>query len=322
MRVLISGMGSELGVRLANLIAASPGVEAVRGLDRDPPRRRFGEVDFHLVEPCDGRRIVPIVRDFDPNVVVHLGVYEPNARAGARLAAELNEVGTLHVLGAAAECPSLSRIVVRSGIEVYGRRRGAATRPDESVPTDPTSPFGRQLVRVEELAIDAGRVAGAVVTAVRLAPVTGAAMASPLGRYLRLPVVAVGALADPPFALVHQTDAADALLAATAGGPDGPVNVVGSGAVTPIQAVRLGGRIPVPLLGPGWSVARLTAEVLGAPLPAHVRELLVRGRVADGSSAASLLGTEPSWSTEHVIRDLYEWASVVHVEPGHDLTEV
>ena len=147
-------------------------------------------------------------------------------------------------------------------------------------------------------------------------------MASPLGRYLRLPVVAVGAFADPPFSLVHQTDAADALVAAVAGGPDGPVNVVGPGAVTPVQAVRLGGRVPLPLLGPAWAFARLGAEVLGAPLPEHVRELLVRGRVADGSSAGGLLGIEPRWTTEHVIRDLYDWASVIHVEPGHDLTEV
>jgi UDP-glucose 4-epimerase len=320
MRVLISGMGGELGVRLANLVAGSPGVEAVCGLDLDPPRRRFGDVDFHLVDPRDRRRVVPIVREFDPHVVIHLGVYEPNARAGPRLAAELNELGSLHVLGAAAECPSLSRIVVRSGIEVYGRRRGAATRPDESVTPDPTSPFGRQLVRVEELAVDAGRAAGAMVTTVRLAPVTGAAMASPLGRYLRLPVVAVGALDDPPFALLHQTDAADALVAAAVAGPDGPVNVVGPGAVTPVQAVRLGGRVPLPLLGPSWQLAILGAELLGAPLPAHVRELLVRGRVADGSSSSSLLGVTPELSTPAVLHDLYEWANVVHIRPGHDVT--
>jgi len=145
-------------------------------------------------------------------------------------------------------------------------------------------------------------------------------MASPLGRYLRLPVVAVGALADPPFALVHQTDAADALVAAAISGPDGPVNVVGAGAVTPVQAVRLGGRVPLPLLGPQWQLARFGAEVLGAPLPHHVRELLVRGRVADGSSCRSLLGLAPSWSTLDVIRDLYEWAAVVHIRPGQDVT--
>jgi UDP-glucose 4-epimerase len=313
-------MGGELGVRVANLLADAPGVDAVLGIDMDPPRRRVGDVvGFTRVDPRDRKAVVPVVLDFDPTVVVHLGVYEPNARTGPALAAELNQLGTLNTLGAAAECPALQRIVVRSGIEVYGRRRGQATRPDESVPLDPTSSFGRQLVAVEELAVGAGRAAGAIVTSLRLAPVTGSAMASPLGRYLRLPVVAFGGLADPAFALLHQTDAADAVLAAIAGGPDTPVNVVADGATTPAQAARLGGRVPLPIVGPGWQLARVGAELLGAPLPDHVQELLTRGRVADGSAAADLLGIHPTWTTGDVVRDLYEWAPVTYVRPGAEV---
>lgn len=318
-RILITGMGGELGVRVANLLGGAPGVDAVLGMDMDPPRRRIGEVvGFQRVDPRDRAAVVPVIRDFDPTVVVHLGVYEPNARTGPALAAELNEVGTLNTLGGAVECPSLERIVVRSGIEVYGRRRGQASRPDESVPLDPTSSFGRQLVAVEEFAIGAGRAAGATVTSLRFAPVTGSAMASPLGRYLRLPLVAFGGLTDPPFALLHQDDAADAVVAAVNGGPDAPVNVVADGATTPAQAARLGGRVPLPILGPQWLLARAAAELLGAPLPDHVQELLTRGRVADGSAAADLLGVRPGWTTGDVVRDLYEWAPVTYVRPHQE----
>jgi UDP-glucose 4-epimerase len=315
-RILVTGMGGELGVRVANVLAARPDVEVVRGIDLDPPRRRTHGVDFVRVDPCNRRNVVPVVRELDPTVVVHLGVYEPNARTGPQLAGQLNERGTLHTLGAAAECTSLERIVVRSGIEIYGRRRGQATRPDESVVPDPTSSFGRQLLRVEELAIETGRAAGAVVTALRFAPLTGAAIASPLGRYLRLPVVAFGGLADLPFALLHQTDAAAAVVAAVDRGPDAPVNLVGPGATTPAQAARMGGRVPVPILGFQWQLARVAAELLGAPLPDHVRELLTRGRVADGSAASDCLGFTPSWSTLDIVRDLYEWAPVTHLHPG------
>jgi UDP-glucose 4-epimerase len=315
-RVLVTGMGGELGVRVANLLAARPDVEVVRGIDLDPPRRRTHGVDFVRVDPCDRRQVVPLVRDVDPTVVVHLGVYEPNARTGPKLAGQLNERGTLNTLGAAAECPSLERIVARSGIEIYGRRRGQATRPDESVAPDPTSSFGRQLLRVEELALETGRAAGAVVTSLRFAPLTGAAMPSPLGRYLRLPVVAFGGLADLPFALLHQNDAAAAIVAAVDGGPDAPVNVVGAGATTPAQAARMGGRIPLPILGLQWQLARVGAELLGAPLPDHVRELLTRGRVADGSAAADRLGVTPAWTTLDIVRDLYEWAPVTYLQPG------
>jgi UDP-glucose 4-epimerase len=309
-------MGGELGVRVANELAARDDVEVVLGIDVDPPRRRTHGVDFTRVDPRRRRQVVRVVRDLDPTLVLHLGVYEPNARTGPKLAAELNHLGTVNTLGAAAECPSLERIVVRSGIEVYGRRRGAATRPDESVVPDPTSAFGHQLLDVEELAVDAGRAAGATVAALRFAPLTGAALPSPLGRYLRLPVVAYGGLADLPFALLHQTDAAAAALAAAHRTFDGPVNVVGDAAITPTQAIRLGGRVPLPILGLQWQFARVAAELLGAPLPDHVREMLTRGRVADGSHAAGLLGAGPRWSTEDIVRDLYEWATVTHLQPG------
>ena len=63
----------------------------------------------------DGLRIV---RDFEPTAVVHLGVYEPNARCGPGLARELTHHCTVNALGAAAESPNLDRIVVRSGIEI------------------------------------------------------------------------------------------------------------------------------------------------------------------------------------------------------------
>jgi UDP-glucose 4-epimerase len=316
-RVLVTGMGGELGVRVANLLAAAPDVEAVRGIDLDPPRLRTHGVEFVRVDPRERGRVVPVVRDFEPTIVVHLGVYEPNARTGPQLAAELNELGTLHAVGAAAECASLERVVVRSGIEVYGRRRGQASRPDETVVPDPTSGFGRQLRRVEELAIDAGRAAGAPVTALRLAPVTGSAMASPLGRYLRLPVVAFGALGDLPFSLLHQTDAAMAVMAAIGLEHDGPVNVVAEGVTTPAQAAFIGGRIPLPILGFQWQVARVAAELLGAPLPDHVRELLTRGRAADGGAAADVLGLRTRWTTRQIVRDLYDWAPVTYVHPDH-----
>ena len=65
--------------------------------------------------------------------------------------------------------------------------------------------------------------------ALRLAPVLGSHVPSPLGRLLRLPVVPVPALADPPFQLLHQEDAARAMVEALLRGVDGPLNVVGAG---------------------------------------------------------------------------------------------
>jgi hypothetical protein len=127
----------------------------------------------------------------------------------------------------------------------------------------------------------------------------------------------VSVLADPPFSLLHQEDAAAAAVRALASGVDATVNVVGPGAVTPFQAVRLGGRLPVPTAGLGWLAARAGCELVGAPLPTHVVELLTRGRGADGALGREVLGLAPARATEAIVRDLYEWAEIVHLDVDH-----
>ena len=149
----------------------------------------------------------------------------------------------------------------------------------------------------------------------RLAPIVGPSIPSPLGRYLRLPAVAVDPLSELPFSLLHQEDACQAMVAAAGAAHDGPLNVVGPGAVTATQAVLMGRRIPIPVFGPGWWAATAIAELQGAPLPPHARELIVRGCTADGTLATEVLGIEPR-STHDVVSQLYRWHTVAHEQPA------
>lgn len=309
MRVLITGMGGELGTRVANLLEADDRVSEILGMDVFPPRRRIFRSEFHRVEPADRRKAVRLVRDFDPELVLHVGIFEPHSRTSPGDARRYTAASAVSVLGAAASCPSLRGIVVRSGIEVYGRRRGSVTRPDERAEVDPTSPFGESLAHVEQVAFEAGQVAGVPVTPLRLAPIVGPSIPSPLGRYLRLPAVAVDPISELPFSLLHQEDACQAMVRAAWVGHDGPLNVVGDGAVTASQAVLMGRRLPVPTFGPGWLAAAALAQLQGAPLPPHARELLVRGGTADGALARTVLGIEPR-STHDVVSQLYRWETV------------
>ncbi|CAN5243692.1 SDR family oxidoreductase [soil metagenome] len=309
MRVLITGMGGELGTRVTNLIEADERFGDIVGIDGYPPRRRTTRARFHLVDPRDRRKAVALITEFDPTLILHLGVYEPNAHFDPTQARLNSGASAVSVLGAATSCPSLRHIVVRAGIEVYGRGRGAPTRPDEGAPVDPTTAFGRSLAHVEQVAVETGAVTDVGVTRLRFGPIVGPSFPSPLGRYLRLPVVAVSPLVELPFALVHQEDAAEAIVAAAHRTHDGPLNVVGSGAVLPSQAVRQGGRLPVPVAGPGWWVARVAAELLGAPIPPHTAELLVRGAVVDGARARRALGIEPR-PTAEVVAQLYGWGDI------------
>lgn len=314
MRVVLTGMGGELGTRVTNLLEADARVEAIVGVDLDPPRGRIPRAEFHLVEPTDRAGVVAVVREAEPTAVVHLGVYEPGARVATRDAAAMNRNGISATLDAAAQSPALDRIVLRSGVEVYGRRLGGPRRPDETAPVDPTTPWGQALAEVEQIATDAARAADVALTVLRMAPVVGPHVPSPLGRVLRLPLVPVSAVRNPSFSLLDSEDAAQAVVRALGLGLDVTANVVGQGTATPLQAVSVGGRHALPTAGPGWTVARLACELAGAPLPPHVVELLTQGRRADDALGRDVLGLAPSSTTEQIVRDLYAWGSVVRLD--------
>ena len=217
------------------------------------------------------------------------------------------------MLGAVAECRALESIVLRSGIEVYGRGRGSVTRPDEDVALDPTCEWGRMLAGIEQHRRDDRRTGrrqrrraapGADPRARTSRARSGASCACRRSRSVRSPIRRSRSCTSttPPT-------------------PSSPPSGTGSpsrstssppGAVTALQAIRRGRRLPVPLFGPDWAVARGLAYVSGAPLPDHVLEMLHRGRLADNSRARDVLRFEPSATTREVIDQLYRWPSIVH----------
>jgi UDP-glucose 4-epimerase len=230
-----------------------------------------------------------------------------------RAAIEASEECTVNALGAAVRAGALDRVVVRSGLEVYGRGAGRPEVPDEHAPLGPTTPYGRICLEVEAHAAGLVRRHGVPVATLRYAPISGSRAPSPIGRLLRLPAVPVPALADPPFQLLHTDDAARAMVAALLQRAEGVFNVVGPGAASPWQAVRLGRRVPVPFLGPGWLVATRVAELAGSPVPPHVLEVMRHGCVADGGRAEAELGLVDLVPTQEVVADLYAWASVTPI---------
>jgi UDP-glucose 4-epimerase len=309
-------MGGEIGTRVAQLLEERSEITEIAGTDFVPPRRRLRRSEFRRIDPRDREKLAAFVTDFAPTALAHFGVYEPHSRSTPKQAAALTRASTVAAIGAAARTGALERVAIRSGIEVYGRGRGRPGVPDEASPVAPTTRYGRMCLDVEALAVGLGRRNGFRVAALRLAPIAGSHTPSPLGRLLRLPVVPVPALADPAFSLLHQEDAARSMVEAIVRGVDGPVNVVGPGAASVWQAVRLGNRIPLPIVGPLWSAAERAAELAGAPVPDHVAELMAKGRTADGSRAAGELGLTAMRTTQEVCAELFEWATVTAIRPS------
>ena len=313
-RVLVTGMGGELGTRVAQLLEQKSWATEIVGVDFVPPRRRLRRAEFRRIDPRDRDKLVQFVEDLAPTVVAHFGVYEPSSRMSPASATERTELCTIATLSAAANAGNLEYVVIRSGLEVYGPPSSHASVPDETVMPAPGTTYGTSLLQVEAIAAGVRARHDVGVCALRYAPVVGSHVPSPLGRLLRLPVVPVPAFADPPFSLLHPDDAAAAMVAAIERRYDGPLNVVGRGAATPWQAVRLGGRVPLPVLPPLWTAAARMSEVAGAAIAPHVIELLRHGRTGSTGRAIGVLGLTGLRSTQQVLRELFEWANVVPIE--------
>ena len=146
-RVFVSGVGGELGTLVARMLEDEPWVGSLAGIDADPPRRRLQRTTYHRLSPDNHDQIVETIADFNPHVLVHVGVWEPDARASPKAAGVLTKQAATSILGAAAECRALENIVVRSGIEIYGRSKGSLTRPAEDAPIRPTSEYGQTPLR-------------------------------------------------------------------------------------------------------------------------------------------------------------------------------
>ncbi len=310
-RVLVTGMGGELGTGVAQLLESRADVGEIHGVDFVPPRRRLRRAEFHRIDPRRRERLRDFVLEYAPTHVAHFGVYEPASRMDPVAAAERTELCSATALSAASRAGALEAVVVRSGLEVYGPPRSRASVPDEQVPPSPRVPYGMSLLRVETIAASIGRRLEIPVAALRYAPIVGSHVPSPLGRLLRLPLVPVPAFSDPPFSLLHPDDACRAMVQALLVGFDGPVNVVGLGAASPWQAARLGGRIPVPVAPFAWTGAARAAELLGAAVAPHVIELMRCGRTGSGARAVSELGLGELRSTQEILAELYEWAEIV-----------
>jgi UDP-glucose 4-epimerase len=219
------------------------------------------------------------------------------------------------VFEAALRVPALESVVLRSGIEVYGKNGHSPQVPNEHQPLEPQSLFGHMLLGLEHKASELAIARGTTATLLRLAPVVGPHVPSPLGRMLRLPAVPFNPISSARFSVIEDGDAAQAFVSATQYSPHGAVNVVAEGSISIAQAALLGHRLAIPTIGPGWWAAKSLAKIAGAPVPEHVVELLSHGRLASTESMLHMLNFEPLHTTKQVLTRLYEWPSVIRIQP-------
>jgi UDP-glucose 4-epimerase len=167
----------------------------------------------------------------------------------------------------------------------------------------PRSGYAKDTVEVEGYVRGlARRRPDILVTTRRMARLLSTRMDSPLGRYLRMPVVPTVLGFDPRIQVLHDEDALAVLRRAVVNDIAGTFNVAGEGVVMLSQAVRRLGRptLPVPPFGLS-TMGQVIARTVRVDIPPDLVEFLTYGRGVDTTALADTFGYRPRHSTAETL---------------------
>lgn len=318
--VAVTGACSFLGRNLVGVLEERDDVERIVICDIAAPptagrKSRTYRVD--LTQPNVGARLTEILRAENVTELAHLAFLSSPTTAEP-FAHELESVGTMHVLHACREA-SPRRVVVASQTMLYGPHPSNPAFLTESAPLrgvqGRASPFSRgergfladKIDAEREVARFADERPETSVAVLRFAPVVGPTVRTWVTRWLSRRLVPTLMGFDPLVQLVHEMDAVSALVLSldpTRHRARGPFNIVGQGVVPVSMAIRLAGRLAIPIPGP---VLRRSAELLWLAglneAPGAYVEFLRHLCVADGARARHELGFVPSYTTKEAVLD-------------------
>ncbi len=241
MRILVTGLGTFWGSRIARALEQRPEVELVVGVDTREPRLPLTRTEFVQADASYAilRRMV---RATQVDTVLHTHLEVDSTRVSGRRLHEVNVIGTMNLLAAAAgEGSSVHKIVLKTSTLVYGSNfadpyffRESARRTHT-----PTTPVERSLVEVDSLVNDFAEDHPEVaVTSLRFANVLGDDVTTVFSRMLRMTTVPEVFGYDPRLQFVHEDDVTRALAHATLHDVPGTFNVAGPGTITWGEACR------------------------------------------------------------------------------------
>jgi len=283
-RVLITGLGTFWGGRLAQALEADPGVDVIIGLDRLEPTVKLERTEY--VRSDENYSILNrIVKATKVDTVVHTFLVVDSTQMAGRLLHEINVIGTMNLFAAASAPGSTVRdVVVKSSALVYGASTQDPVwcREDFRRKSPARTRVERSLLEVEgyvrDFAIDNPHV---MVSLLRFSNVIGKDIATPLTKALELPLVPSVLGFDPRFQFVHEDDVLRAILFVLDQEVPGIFNVAGDGLLPWSEVAKICGKRTVALPFAGASLATAPLRRLGVDLPPELIDLLKYGRGID-----------------------------------------
>ncbi len=285
MRVLVTGLSTFWGGRLAQALEARPDIDVIVGLDTREPRVPLERTEFVRADTSYSI-LQRIVQATQVDTVLHTHLVVDSTRVSGRSLHEINVIGTMNLLAAAGMPGSPVRsVIVKSSGLVYGANSTDPYffREEASRTTAPRTNVERSLVEVDaflrDFASDNPHIS---VTLLRFANVLGDDLETPVSQALRLPVVPEILGFDPRVQFVHEDDVVGALMYATTHEVPGVFNVAADGTIPWSEVCTIVGkrRIAMPPV-----LTNIAAEPLRllriVNLPPELLDLLRFGRGLD-----------------------------------------
>ena len=300
--VVVTGISGNLGRTLIKLLHRT---DRIVGLDRRPFSGAPKDVELFQLDPRK-KKAEDVFRIHDVKAVIHMGIMH-DPRMSSEEHHSFNVVGTTRVLDAVAKY-GVKKVVVLSSANVYGPSPDNSNFLSEDAPLMAASRFSgvRDLIEVDMLAHGFfWRHPDIETVILRPVHIVGPTIRNAPSNYLRLRYPWVLAGFDPMLQLIHQEDAARAMVEALRPGLKGVYNVVGPGEVPLSAVLRELGRTPIPVPHP---IARPLLGTLfryrlaNFPPPEldHIQFLCM----VDGSRWTADVGWVPAHSMKDTIRSV------------------
>jgi UDP-glucose 4-epimerase len=323
-RVLVTGLGTFWGARVAKALEDDPSVEVIVGLDTREPKLELERTEYVR---CDENYSIlsRIVKATQVDTIVHTFLVVDSTQMRPRSMHEINVIGTMNLFAAAsAPGSSVREVVVKSSSYVYGSSREDPVWFREETPRShpARTMVERNLEAVEGYVRDFAEDNPHVnVSLLRFSNVLGPELETPISRALSLPVVPSVFGFDPRFQFVHEDDVIRAILFVLERHLPGIYNVAGDGLLPWSEVARICHKRtwPLPPVGTAaaiWPLRRL----VGVPLPDELLTLLKYGRGVDNrrlKRAGFAYQYTSAGAVEAFVEALRLRSSVGEVEPTY-----
>jgi UDP-glucose 4-epimerase len=284
-RILITGLSTYWGGRLAQALEGNPTVETIVGVDSEDPKHELQRTEFVRVSNQHAliRRIVSAA---EIDTVVDSRLVVDSAVAHPRLVHENNVMGTLNILAACSTPGSpVRKLVFKSSAHYYGCHSDDPAFFTEQMRRvhAPSTPLERDIVEAEAAVADfAEKNDKVTITTLRFCNVLGPDKDTSHARVLSLPAVPMIAGYDPRYQFIHADDAVRALEFAVDHELPGIYNAAPDGVLALSEVIGALGKSPLPALPPyGTATAAALLRRLGVKLPPEMLMQLRYGRGLD-----------------------------------------